>query len=322
MLRELAAQGALPGSEIMWILDARGFAGDPEARRRAFMELHEWLVDLAELMPLPPEELVRLAHYAAERLAAGDEAGARQALAVVLRSPYAVQPPLDVEIRGLTERVLSPPQTRKMSAKNVLPVHPGDLELLGLLARSGAVLTDEQRRMVLNVVERSDYAGPPRVHFAGGGQDDTRLATRHVIVVSASHLLALSRFIIGTRGEDKTANHARIHSFLQQAAADAVRAGVPLERIREVWTATAIVRRQQSGRDIDAAGISDGLRRLAQDRAARRAETEIAKAALSLMPKAQSGRVVDDLRRRWRLEQEPEARLALAEIIVGVAANR
>jgi hypothetical protein len=273
-------------------------------------------------MPLPRDVLARLVEYANERLSAEDTEGARQALSVILRSPYAVQPPLGAQVYKLIDRVMPPQQARKMPSKNVLAMNQGDLELLGLLARSGASLSDEQRKMVMNVMERNDYKGIPRVHFTESDKGEARHAAQLVVAVTSAHLLALSRFIIGVQDKDDPAVNNRAQNFLQQGAADAVRYGVPLERIRDVLLATAIARKKTSGKSLDAAGVSVKMRSLAADAAARRAEVEITKAALSLMPKSQSALVVDSLRTYWRREQEPETKLALAEIIIGATANQ
>jgi hypothetical protein len=260
--------------------------------------------------------------YATERLSADDIDGARHALAVILRSPSAVQPPLDAQVHDLIDRVLPPLQARKMPSRNVLAIYQGDLDLLGLLARSGATLTGEQRKLVMNVVERNDYKGIPRVRFTEADKGDAPRTGQLVIAINSAHLLALSRFIIGVKDKDDPAVNKRAQNFLQQAATDAIRFGVPLENLRDVLAAAAIVRKKLSGKDPDAAGISDNMRRLAADTAARRAEVEITKAALALMPETQSAIVVDGLRKHWHREQEPEAKLALAEVIIGATANR
>jgi hypothetical protein len=54
---------------------------------------------------------------------------------------------------------------------------------------------------------------------------------------------------------------------------------------------------------------------------ARRTEIEIATAAISMMPKHRAELVVDSLRQYWRNEQEPEMKLALAEIIINATAH-
>lgn len=321
-LRELAAYGALPGSEILWHLRAQGFSGGPEDRKRAVDNARAWLLAITEVMPLPPDVLTHLMTYASERLATGDIEGARQALAIILRSSYAAQPRIAAEIRGLIERILPPQKLRKMPSRNVLPVYQGDLELLGLLARSGATLTDEQKKKIMNVLDRNDYQGVPRVHYSEHDKGGALPPAQLVIAVNSAHLLALSRLIIGAKAKGNAPVKAQTLNFLKQAIADAVRSGVPLERIRDAITAAAIVRKQLTNREIDAASASNEIRRLAADAAARKAEIEITKAALMAMPRPQSRLVVGNLRTYWRREREPEARLALAEIIIEATANR
>jgi hypothetical protein len=321
-LRELAVHGALPGSEIIWHLHAQGFSGEQDDRKRAFNAVREWLAAVTDATPLSPDVLVHLVTYADERLTAGDIEGARQALAVILRSPYAAQPPVAAEISRLIGRIIPPQQPRKMPSRNVLPVYQDDLELLGLLARSGATLTDEQRNMIMNVLDRKDYKGTPRVHYSEHDRNGSQPPPQLVIVVNSAHLLALSRFMMGAKAADRTAVNMQTLNFLQQAIADAIRFGVSLDRIRDVITAAALVARKHAKRDLDAASVSNKIRRLAADAAARKAEVEITKAALAAMPKPQSALVVENLRTQWRREQEPEARLALAEIIIGAIANR
>jgi hypothetical protein len=321
-LRELAAHGALPGDEIMRQLQAQGFFADREDRVRAFIAAREWLLALSDVMPLPPDVLVLLVTFAGERLSADDVDGARQALAIALRSPIAAQPPLAADISRLMERIVPPRLPRKMPAKNVLPIHQGDLELLGLLARSGAALSDEQRKLVVNVLERGDYRGIPHVHYSGSDAGGSPQATQIAIVVNSAHLLALSRFILGVQAEDKIADNPRTLNFLRQAIADAIRSGVPLERIRDAVTAAALLRNKRANHALDAAKIGSELRRLAADATARQAEVAIAKAALSFMPAPQADRVVADLRIEWRRAREPEAKLALAGLIIAATADR
>ncbi|MCC6206898.1 MAG: hypothetical protein IT488_01915 [Gammaproteobacteria bacterium] len=308
VLHELAVHAALPVDEIVWQLRARGFA-----------DARTWLLEISDVMPLPEDVLALLLGHADARLSAGDADGAREALAVALSSPAAA--PFMGEIRGLLERILPEGRSRKTPAKNVLPLTRGELELLGLLARSGNVLTGAQRKTVVNVLERGDYRGLPRVHYSNPATGGSRAAAQITIVVNSAHLLALSRFIISVRAEDKLAGSARTLDFLRQAIADASRARVPLASIQDAITAAALVRNRRAAGKMSAPDVRDELRKQAGDASSRMAQVEIIKAALSLIPGQQAARLIDELRNEWRREHEPETKLALAEIIVGATAR-
>jgi hypothetical protein len=304
LLRELAMQGALPEREIRWVLDTLGFSGDRVARKRAFVDAREWLTKIADAMPLPPDALERLVNYASELLSAGDVQGARQAIAVILRSPRPLSQPFGDRVNALLKEL--------MRSRGPLPLSQSDLELLGLLARSGATLAPEYRDELNNVMGD----GNSTVNFTESDKADSAPVTELVAGNTSVHLLAFSRFVVGSEKAAMTTIDKRTLPFLQRALTDAIRYGVPLSRLREVFMAAATARIKSLNREFDATAIRDGIGRFPLDTAARRAEVETAKAALSILPKGRSGIVINDLRRYWHAEQEPETKLALADVII------
>ncbi|WP_139812211.1 caspase family protein [Ensifer aridi] len=308
-LRILAASGALPDNAIVWVLDTLGFAGDASDRKRAFVNARAWLSAVADLRPLPDEVVFRLMDYAAERAARGDSEGSDQVTAIIARTPEGAAPTFDPRYRALVN----------VSA-DVLPSKDAEVELAGLLARSATTLSPAQRDALMSVLDTSD-SDPPPVVFTNEDKGERPEAIELVAGLRFVHLLAFSRFVLGSGASDGPAKDPRSLPFLRRALADGLRFGIRPERLEEVADAAAVALEYQSNPELDATTLRDQLRHPAADAATRRAGVEIVHAAFARMSRARWNEILQGLRTQWRKEREPEVKLALAAAIVGAVAK-
>ncbi|AZV19312.1 caspase family protein [Mesorhizobium sp. M7A.F.Ce.TU.012.03.2.1] len=209
-LRILAAHGALPDNVIVWVLDMLGFAGDASDRKRAFVNGREWLRSVADLRHLPDELVYRLMDYATERAARGDSKGSEQAIDIIARTPAGAATTLDPRYRALLD----------VSAY-VLPPSETEVELAGLLARSGTTLSRAQRDALMSVIESSD-AEPRPVVFTNEDKGERGEAIELVAGLRFPHLLAFSRLVLGSSVAGGPAKDPRSFPFLQRALARTV----------------------------------------------------------------------------------------------------
>lgn len=307
-LHELATRGALPDEAIAWVLDTLGFRGDASDRKRAFVNGREWLTAVADARPLPDELVIRLFDYAGERLKAGDGESSRQAISVIVRTPLGARAVSDPRFAAL----LLP------TDRAPLPLGDADIERLGLLARSGAMLSIVHRNALLALLDNTHREGLPRVIFTEEDRGGQGNAIQLVAGLNSTHLLALARFFTGS--QDGT-DDPRVLPFLELALSDALRFGMAPDRLREVALAAAIALERHSDQPIDAARLRDQLRCCASDTAARQARIELGVALLGRMPLGRRAAALDDLRTYWHREREPEVKLAIAEVIIRSAAS-
>jgi hypothetical protein len=306
-LSDLAAHDALPDAEIGWVLDSLGFSGDASSRRRAFVNAQGWLATITDFRSLPRPILLKLLDYATERGAAGDDAGERQALRFILKDSIATRPPLDPRIAAMISAI-----------GWAVPLPPDDwtVEQIGLVARSGVTLSSGQREVLHWILEPDSFGGLQRVVFSEEDKGETQAATQIGAGLTSTHLIALSRAVIGRSVDHDLLTRGRVREFLETALADGIRAGVQPNRLREPVIATAMIWEQDSTGGLDAEALRHELRCCAIDVAARRARIDTAVAALLLMPQPKQDLVIKNLTGYWRDEQEPEVKLAIATVII------
>ena len=196
-----------------------------------------------------------------------------------------------------------------------LPIGKHELEEIGLLAMSGAMLSVAQRQSILSVLD-SLTGETPRVNFTEQDQDGVVNVEPIVAGITSTHLAAFSKFIIGVDRNDAIITDPRTSAFLELALSDAIRFKVQGRRIRGIALAAARIRTSTSKLELGAADLRAAINCCARDSAARRAQVEIAVALLSKMSTEQRDRYLDELRNYWLAEREPELKYALAMTIV------
>jgi hypothetical protein len=306
---ELAFRGSLPDSAIDEVLDAQGFNVNAISRHHAFVETHAWLKSIADIRGLSVALTVRLLDYADERLNVGDAAGARDVLAVVVRSRTVAEGALLTRVRALMNAAVQP--------RPPLPPGEFEVELLGLLARSGAALTETQRHALSGIIE----AGPDdeevaRVFFTKPDTAADSKPTPLVAGLTATHLLALSRAVLVREPSLSAVDTRRLLRFIRTALADSIRTRANQDGLREAVAAAALLDIRDSPAGSTAKAIRQDISCCAHDAAGRQMEVNLAVAKISLLPPGQNAQLLDDLRKLWQHEYEPEVRLALAEVLV------
>lgn len=307
-LYDLALRSVLPDAEVTHVLVVQGFDADAASRKRAFANTREWLGRIADVRGLPVDLSSRLLDYADERVKMGDTAGARDVLAVVTRSPTVSDATILARVQSLIAEAVQP--------RPPLPPGEFEVELLGLLARSGAALTDKQRQTLSDIIETRPDVGSPRVTFTerdvGAGSKTTRL----VAGLTSTHLLALSRAVLAQGTSVPALDESRALSFLRTALGDSIRAGARQESLHEAVAAAALLVTRGAPDGSTAKAFRQNLKCCSSDAAARQTEVNIAVARVAMLSSGQQARLLDDLRALWRREHEPEVRLALAEVVV------
>jgi len=313
-LSDLALRGVLPDEEVVHVLLIQGFDADAASRKRSFVSTHEWLGRIADVRGLPVDLMHRLLDYADERLKLGDAAGVRDVLAVVSRSHTVSEPKVVARVQSLIAEAVQPRP----------PLPPGDfeVELLGLLARSGAPLTDRQRESLFDIVRAGQGGDIPRVTFTESDRAAGSKTTRLVSGLTSAHLLAQSRAILAQGAWQPPLDEAQSLFFLRTALIDSVREGANQNRFQEVVAAAALLVSRQKLESSAAKGIRQDLVFCSGDAAARQIEVNMAVARIAMLPSAQMAPLLDELRALWRREHEPEVRLALAEIVVRAVSER
>lgn len=307
-LYDLALRGVLPDAEVTHVLVAQGFDADATSRKFAFVNTREWLGRIADTRGLPVDLSNRLLDYADERLKMGDAVGARDVLAVVTRSPAVSDAAILARVQSLIAEAVQPRP----------PLPPGDfeVELLGLLVRSGAALTDQQRQTLSDIIETRPDDETPRITFTerdiGVGSKTTHL----VAGLTSTHLLALSRAVLARGTSAPALNQSRALIFLRTALVDSIRAGASQDRLREAVAAAALLVTRRSPESSTSNAVRQDLDCCSIDAAARQTEVNIAVARIAMLPSSKQTHLLDDLRDLWRREHEPEVRLALAEVVI------
>jgi|GEM_PF-3860933 len=304
-LLDLANAKSLPDEEISWVLNTQGFNGTISERKRAFYQNREWLIAVADHQNLPPKVVAALLKYSADRLVDNERAEAFNSLVVALHSPRA----FDVELQNDTMHLVE-----ALSAS----MHPsvpsaGTYELLGLIARSGGPLTQEQRKLLLELGAGDSSDHLARVSFPSP-EDDRSGATRLAPGLTMSHLLAFSRFV--NTSDESALRNDRTLPFLRQSLTDGFRAGLSIRRLREPIWAAARTHAAQNGR-ASAIAIREEIAAHAADAAARRTSQEIAAATIHALPQPERDLLSSDLRALWSIEPEPEVKLSLAAVLIG-----
>nr|WP_246135643.1 caspase family protein [Mesorhizobium intechi] len=306
-LGELAAHGALPDAEITWVLDSIGFSGDQVSRRHAFVNARGWLEAIAAYRSLPTPVLVKLIDYAAERGAANDSGEQQQALRLVLGDPAAGKPPLGALIAKTVGADVG---------TGPLPPNDQQVEQVGLLARSGAPMTAGQREILRSILADATSPETERIAYTGEDKGEAADAIELAAGLTSTHLVAISRAVIGGTAEHDLQTRQAILNFFETALADARRFGVQPSRLQETVSAAAVLLEQDSTGGLDTAALYRTVACCAQDMAARKARIDIVVAALLRMPIKQRDDTVAGLRVRWQSEQEAELKLAIADVII------
>jgi Caspase domain len=305
----LASRGALPPAEVTRVLLTLGFDEDAAGKKRAFVYAREWLSSIAEVMSLPPDLLHAIVEYATQRHGAGDDAAARDAAFLLARSFSSIPANDRLRVLALLEPAMSP-------SSSLPPTHP-TIERLGLLALTGTHLTAEQRSGLMGIIEASDPYDPSRISFVDADRSGREDVIQLVTGLTSTHLLAFSRFVAAAADKDAVLTDPRTVPFLEQALADGVRSGVRVGLLRTVVAAAARARRASGGAP-QGRNIIARLRQHSDDAAKRFATSAVAIVELGASSVEQRNNVIDRLRVLWAAETEPEIKLSLAAIIIGV----
>jgi hypothetical protein len=231
--------------------------------------------------------------------------GAREALMVIAHSAQS----LDGDLGRRADEVAA----RAIPQGAGYPTTLIELEWLGLQARGGRQLNIDQAETLAAILDEDEDRGVPRVVFTESDRSAGASVAQLVAGITLSELVAYARFISRPHtGEVKM--DARAVRFLEQSLADAFRFGVPARRMQEVASAAARVRLRAQPVTVDE--TLTRIRALARDAAARRGETEIAKAETLMLSSEARAQFIEGLRLAWQRESEPETKLALAELII------
>lgn len=308
-LTQLAAQNALPPNEVEWVLRSVGFAGDDADRKRAFASAREWLRSVAEFQSLSNAVQSDLLRFATRRASLGDTQTARQAIDLIASSPMSRS--------GIEKADLSAYST----AVDTPFFGPQDRALLGSLALSGYALSNREDNAMMSIAIGSQSGDIDRVIFTEEDKSGPQKTTPLVTGPTFADLLALSRWAISPSSTRAIQADARVSAFLELALADAYRFQVPGSRLRDVIAAAAIVRERSLPDGVIGSNLQGAVKSQSEDAAMRYTQVEIGAAAISLMPDNRREAILDELRSYWRQEQEPEAKLALADMIITATAQ-
>jgi len=315
-LRRLAMHNALPADasiramEAIDLVDAeRGQPDDFRGRLPTyFSDLNSWLVALGDAQPLSKAALEKLLSQSTALMAAGANDAARELVRVAARSPGIAKGSFALQTRvaldaGLFKR---PP----------LPSNESELEVFGLLARSGFPLLDSERSQVLSVLDEHERTGGAVVHFS---QDDRRPEASPTSTLSAgmglTHAMAFARAVIGAGATSSLAKNPSTTDLLHKVLRDAVAFGVRRPVLEELAAATAIAGSASSPAQSPAEQIASEICG-AEDNASRSAARLTATARLALLDSRDRAAAIGSLRTLWRIEQAAECKLALAETVI------
>ncbi len=303
VLAELAEYGTLPDAEVERVLDGSGFSGDAEARRYAFVSSREWLGEIAASRALPGSVVRKLVDYAEARRRAGDGREEREALRLVLGNSAVAQSQLGAAVASLVANG---------GDAGPLPPSDWDVEVAGLLARAGVPLSTTQRRVLDEILDGVE----PKVSYTDEDKGKSMDASQLVAGLTLSDLVAVYRGVIAGKVPRDASKRPAIRGFLETALADGIRFGVEPAKLADPTTAAAVLWEREASDGVDASFLHHRLECCATDRADRRAHADVAVAVLLRMPTRRRNQVIDGVREQWRNEQEPEVKLALADVIV------
>lgn len=304
----LATSGALPASEITRVVLEAGFGGDAASKKRAFAYTREWLGSLIAVMSLPQDLLRGIVEYAEQRKAMGDEASARDALVLLAHAFRSTEGAERAKVVSLL--------TPSISALSARPMTKPTIEQLGLLAWTGTALSEEQRAILLGIMDGSSPSQPSRVNFIEADKSGREDVVQLVPGLTSTDLLAFSRFVIGASEGDPVRTDPRTGPFLEQAIADGLRFGVRANFLRTIVAAAASAR-QVTQKTISGETIVSRLREHSTDATARFAISAIAIAILRTGTTEARTEALRELRYLWSIETEPEIKLSLASTIIG-----
>ncbi len=307
-LLELSKRASLPLSQVKWVLSTIETERSNANGKWAFDNASDWLTRVADNVPLDGELADYLLDFSEDHLNSADQQFAEKAMVIAARTPIAFIGYRKVKFDNILESILN----------RISPDIPTDVgfELLGLLARSGYPLSVEQKNTITLLLTRETSTELPAVNFTSADTFSPDPLEDLVAGLSATHLLALSRYTLGEGIKDTFVQNPGTFSFFRQAIADGLKLKVKREILTEVVTAAAIAWRAKEQTHIDSSMIVDELRQWTRDGWNRSAIVEIAIHTISDDVTATDTHL-RKLREYWHTESEPEVKLAIARTLVG-----
>jgi hypothetical protein len=302
----LAKYSLLDSSVIEWLLNVNGFDGDYFAKKSALTNSGEWLASVAQYQALPKLEIDELLAFCKTAIDRNDFDYAKKALKpLAWNTPHmqADQRHLLLELVNSLHEHLKITSADEVEIRGILQLGPsGDAQVRreGLLAELGP---ERQGKL-------------PTITFTPEDVKNSRQQTQLMSGWRLNDLIAVSRVVVGMPKQSTLYRNPTISRFLQDAARDGIRAGMPLQRLKPVFVAISDLQKQFSSEDIGATGIAKNLRTSRDDYAQRELSTEVAITALSATEYNNRAAILGGLRRDWGHESEPEIKYALATIII------
>jgi hypothetical protein len=195
-------------------------------------------------------------------------------------------------------------------------IRASEIEIRGILQLGGFSDAETFKWGLLEEIADARDRDLPAIVFQ---QNDVSVADRATQLMSGWHLndlISVSRIAMGLPKQTTRYRNVRMLHFLEKAGRDGISAGVPTQRLGPVFQAIADLRRQFVPDDFRAMGIRRILREAQDDYSQRQVRVQTAIAVLGDMEYQERVAIVNDLRREWMQEREPETKYALATIII------